>query len=164
MTSASPQGTPRSDLRSRAWWIAGVYGAVALLWILFSDLALALVITDPDVLSRWGVAKGLVFVVVTAVLLLHVLRRVFGRVEEGIAAVRAHEAEIQRLGRLHAALTEINQAIVRLPTRDELFTETCRALVEHGGFAMAWIGWHDADREVVVPVASWGDADDYWPT
>ncbi|MDE2306128.1 MAG: GAF domain-containing protein [Gammaproteobacteria bacterium] len=64
--------------------------------------------------------------------------------EEGLNAAR-HLAELERLGRLHAALHRINQAIMRSQPgpapRQELFLRICRALVEEGGFALAWIGW-----------------------
>jgi PAS domain S-box-containing protein len=68
-----------------------------------------------------------------------------------------HERELDRLNRLYAALSQINLAIVRIPTRDELFQKVCQVLVEHGGFHMAWIGWHDPDTHQLVPIAVWGD-------
>ena len=71
------------------------------------------------------------------------------------------EGEVERLSRLYAALSRINQAIVRLPTRDELFVRVCQILVEDAGFSMAWIGWHDDINRVIVPVAKWGDNNDY---
>ncbi|HEX2862161.1 MAG TPA: GAF domain-containing protein, partial [Lacunisphaera sp.] len=70
---------------------------------------------------------------------------------------QAHEEEIERLKRLYAALSHINQAIASTPGREELFRRVCQVLVGHGGFSMAWIGWHDATANHLVPVASWGD-------
>ena len=70
---------------------------------------------------------------------------------------KAHEAEIERLNRLYATLSQVNQVIVRVATRDELFPTVCRVLVEFGGFKMAWIGWHDPETHLVVPVGCWGD-------
>ena len=56
---------------------------------------------------------------------------------------KAHEAEMGRLNRLYAVLSQVNQAIVRVRSREELFHDVCRALVEFGGFKIVWLGWHD---------------------
>ncbi|MDD2764796.1 MAG: PAS domain S-box protein [Opitutaceae bacterium] len=74
---------------------------------------------------------------------------------------KAHEREIERLNRLYAALSQVNQVIVRTKDRRELFSEVCRVLVEYGGFKMAWIGWRNSDTETVAPVADFGDADGF---
>ncbi len=70
-------------------------------------------------------------------------------------------SEIERLNRLYSALSHINQAIVRKRTRDELFSSVCSTLVEHGGFGMAWIGWHDPDTQRILPVSHAGDRDGF---
>jgi PAS domain S-box-containing protein len=69
----------------------------------------------------------------------------------------AHVQEIERLNRLYSALSQINQAIVRTEGRDQLLHRVCAALVEHGGFRMAWIGWHDPATHRLLPVAHVGD-------
>lgn len=74
---------------------------------------------------------------------------------------RKHEAENERLRRLYTALSQINQAIVWMPTRDKLLQRICDVLVEHGGFRMAWIGWHEAKSHTLVPVAQAGDEGGY---
>lgn len=74
------------------------------------------------------------------------------------------ESELARLSRLYAALSHINQAIVHQHNRDALFGEVCRALVERGGFRMAWIGWHDPESHLLIPVAAWGDDIGYLQT
>ena len=73
---------------------------------------------------------------------------------------KRHERELERLNRLYAALGQINQAIVRLPERDELFRKICQVLVEDGGFRMAWIGLPAHDNRL-APVADWGDENRY---
>ncbi len=78
-----------------------------------------------------------------------------------ITTQKAHEHELARLTRLYSALNQINQAIVWTPTRDELFQKVCHALVEHGGFHLAWIGWHDPDTRQLVPLAVAGDDNGY---
>jgi PAS domain S-box-containing protein len=149
------------DLRPRAWWIAAGYAVVAIVWIVFSDALLGFAIRDPDLLVRYSSLKGIGFVVVTAVLLLVMIRRAFGRVATALLELESSEVELQRLGRLYTALTRINQAIVRRPARDELFAEACCCLVEDGGFAMAWIGEHDRSRHLLVPVVRHGDERGY---
>jgi diguanylate cyclase (GGDEF)-like protein len=54
-------------------------------------------------------------------------------------------------------LSGINQAIVRIRDRGELFQESCRIAVEAGRFVMAWIGVVDREASSVKPVASAGD-------
>ena len=54
-----------------------------------------------------------------------------------------HVLEIARINRLYAALSRINQTIVRVRSREELLTKVCQILVVPGGFQMAWIGWYD---------------------
>jgi PAS domain S-box-containing protein len=73
----------------------------------------------------------------------------------------AHVLEIERLNRLYSALSHINQAIVRMHTRDELLRRVCEVLVQHGGFRMAWIGWHEPATHRLLPVAQAGDESDY---
>jgi PAS domain S-box-containing protein len=53
---------------------------------------------------------------------------------------KAHEAEIDRLTRLYATLSQVNQTIVRCQTNDELFDDVCRVAIEFGRFTAAWIG------------------------
>jgi PAS domain S-box-containing protein len=68
---------------------------------------------------------------------------------------------IRRVGQLHAALSRINQAVVRVTTRDELFASICEALVESGKFNLAWIAWNDPADSSVKVLAQFGDAHDY---
>ncbi len=67
-----------------------------------------------------------------------------------------YTSEIERLNRLYDALRLVNQAIVRLHTRDELLHEICRIAVEYGGFALAWFGWVDPEMKRIVPVSQYG--------
>ena len=74
---------------------------------------------------------------------------------------KLREQEIQRISRLYEALSQINRAIVWTNNRDDLLRGICQALVVHGGFGMAWIGWHDPETHLLRPVADWGDEDGY---
>jgi PAS domain S-box-containing protein/diguanylate cyclase (GGDEF)-like protein len=78
-----------------------------------------------------------------------------------ITALKSREREVARLTRLYAALSQINQAIVMNRNRDELFDKICSALIEHGGFLMAWIGWHNPETHQIVPMAECGDDSGY---
>lgn len=74
-----------------------------------------------------------------------------------ITVLKEHQREIAQLSRLYAALTKINQAIIWLPTREELFKKLCKILVDQGGFRMAWVGWNNPKTHQLMPVAVWGD-------
>ena len=65
--------------------------------------------------------------------------------------------EYGRLVRVHAALSRVNQAIVRRLPRADLLQAVCLALVDAGGFRLARVGWHDAATHELVPVAHAGD-------
>jgi diguanylate cyclase (GGDEF)-like protein len=66
---------------------------------------------------------------------------------------KLQEQRIARLSRIHAVLSGINSAIVRIRDRQKLFDEACRIAVEHGNFGVAWIGLFDPATMEVTPVA-----------
>jgi PAS domain S-box-containing protein len=57
-----------------------------------------------------------------------------------VTASKQADIRLQRLTRLYSVQGEINQAIVRIGSRDALFQVVCRILVEQGGFRLSWIG------------------------
>lgn len=73
------------------------------------------------------------------------------------------ELRIQHLTRLYATLSQVNQTIVRVKDRDELFESICRVSVEYGKFGLAWVGIIDAERGQVTPVSIYGDSTDGLP-
>ncbi|HEX9396387.1 MAG TPA: EAL domain-containing protein [Burkholderiales bacterium] len=73
-----------------------------------------------------------------------------------ISARKLAEEGIKRLNRVYAVLSGINALIVRAQDRNELYRESCRIAVEHGGFGMAWIGELDRATLDVTPVAWYG--------
>ena len=77
-----------------------------------------------------------------------------------ISERRHAEAQIRRLNRLYAVLSESAQAIVQAGSEAELFNRVCRIAVEHGGFRVAAVGTFKADRKVVL-VARAGDGAAY---
>ncbi|MBI5688941.1 MAG: PAS domain-containing protein [Verrucomicrobia bacterium] len=78
-----------------------------------------------------------------------------------LAERQAHEREIERWTRLYAALSQINQAVVRMKTIEDLAREVSRAAVEAGGFKLAWIGQHHAQIRVVVPLGCAGEPQEF---
>jgi PAS domain S-box-containing protein len=69
----------------------------------------------------------------------------------------AHEREIQRLTRLYATLSQINQTIVRVESAEKLFEAACRITVDFGGFKGAWIGRPNPGTGIVELVAMAGN-------
>jgi PAS domain S-box-containing protein len=67
------------------------------------------------------------------------------------------EEEIRRLNRLYDVLSQVNQAVVRTRSREELLPAVCRLLVERGGIALAWIGWLDPATGCIDTLASFGE-------
>ena len=66
---------------------------------------------------------------------------------------KTREREIERLNRLYAALSVLNQTIVRVKSREELFREVCRIVAEKAGFKVVWIGWAAPTTHAITPVA-----------
>lgn len=80
---------------------------------------------------------------------------------ERLAAYERHAIEMGRINRLYAALSQVNQSIVRTANREDLFEKICRVLVEQGGFPMVWVGWEDAAARQLRVAASCGDRSGY---
>jgi PAS domain S-box-containing protein len=74
-----------------------------------------------------------------------------------ISQRRDQEQQIDRLTRLYAALSHINQAIVHSRTRQELLQEICEVLVKEGRLRVVWIGWHNPATRMLDLVAKAGD-------
>jgi PAS domain S-box-containing protein len=139
-------GSCPGDDRRRAWWIAGGYLVLGIVWILWSD----------RLLGDYGTIKGVGYVVVTAGLLALLIRRGLADAWDANARLAQQEQELRRAGGLYTALTHVNQTIVRRPARDELFVETCRVLVEAAGFDTAWVGQRHVGEHQLVPVVRYG--------
>ena len=67
------------------------------------------------------------------------------------------EARNERLTKLYKALSEINQAIVRMDDETSLFPLVCRMSVDFGGMKMARIGRLNEDKGLIEPVANCGE-------
>ncbi len=84
-----------------------------------------------------------------------------GYARRELAQRSTHLQEVERLNRIYATLSQINQSMVHVKTREELFQQVCDVTVKYGGFKLAWIGWQDADSQKVNPVGRAGDSVGY---
>lgn len=71
------------------------------------------------------------------------------------------EAQILKLNRIYAVLSNINQAIVGIHDANEMLNELCRIAIEYGKFRMVWIGMVNLDTNKVDVAASNGVSGDY---
>ncbi|HEY8035636.1 MAG TPA: EAL domain-containing protein [Methylobacter sp.] len=71
------------------------------------------------------------------------------------------EQRIQRLTQLYQALSETNQAIVRMENGADLFSMVCQYAVQYGGMTMAWIGQLEESGSSIVPVSAYGAGLEY---
>lgn len=69
------------------------------------------------------------------------------------------EERIAKLTRLYAALSRVNEAIVRVRDESSLYDEVCQILSEEGNFPLVWIG--RAEQKQIVPAAWYGAASGY---
>jgi diguanylate cyclase (GGDEF)-like protein/PAS domain S-box-containing protein len=72
---------------------------------------------------------------------------------EDITESELQERKIERLSRIHAVLSGINSAIVRIRERSALLDEACRIVTEHGRFPLVWIGLVQPDTARIEFVA-----------
>jgi diguanylate cyclase (GGDEF)-like protein/PAS domain S-box-containing protein len=98
-------------------------------------------------------------------------RRLKGQQEErflmlcrDVTQRRSDQVQITRLARLYQALSESNQAIVRLSDGPALLREICRIAVESGGLKMAWAGMLEPGETRLRPIAFYGTGTAYLET
>jgi diguanylate cyclase (GGDEF)-like protein/PAS domain S-box-containing protein len=78
-------------------------------------------------------------------------------VGEDITDRRQAEARIAYLNRIYAVLSGINNLIVRVRDRAELFRGACRVATTQGGFPLAMMGTVDRSAKMIVTVALEGE-------
>lgn len=69
---------------------------------------------------------------------------------------RFAELRSAQLSRLYETLSQLNQSIVRVKEREELFNAICRIAVDYGRFSLAWIGIFDEETGLITPSAMHG--------
>ncbi len=87
---------------------------------------------------------------------LALLAAIFYNLNREIGRRTRSEDRVRVLNRLHSALSQTNEAIVRIRDRNALFHEVCRIAVEYGLLRMAWVGLVDAATGLVKPAAHHG--------
>jgi PAS domain S-box-containing protein len=80
---------------------------------------------------------------------------------EDFTEKRKAENQISRINRIYTVISKVNQAIVHLRDKHELFREVCRIAVENGKFRMAWIGLVDAEGKTIKPAVFAGNNNGY---
>ena len=90
--------------------------------------------------------------------------KVTSMVIRDITVRKEEEKALDRLNRVYAVISEINQTILRVQDREKLFSEACRIAVEYGRFRMAWVGILRDEEGIVEPVASAGNEESYLKT
>ena len=73
----------------------------------------------------------------------------FAKVSRDITVRKQNELRIEHLNRLYATLSQINETLVRVKDKEQLFPSICRVAVESGKFGLAWIGVLDTEPGVV---------------
>ncbi|HEY8783698.1 MAG TPA: PAS domain-containing protein [Mucilaginibacter sp.] len=77
-------------------------------------------------------------------------------VRADITAKKDAEEKLNKINRLYAFISEINQCIVHLQDEHDLFRNACRIAIEFGKFKMAWIGMFDSKNEKITLVGQNG--------
>ena len=105
--------------------------------------------------------------VIWVTLTLAVVRDTEGQPEYAIAVLdditerKAAQERVGRLTRVHAVLSGINGAIVRIRDRQELLNEACRIAEHAGRFPVVWLGLVDREAQRIRPVAWNAQAKDF---
>ena len=87
--------------------------------------------------------------------------RFFAGIIRDITERKRAELALMRQKDLYDMLSQTNQAIVRVTSREELFPTVCRVAVEHGRFRFAWVGLIGKEDQRVKPVAKYGEDNGY---
>jgi PAS domain S-box-containing protein len=75
--------------------ITAAYFAVGILWILFSDAALELVVRDPSTMTKLSITKGCLYVSLTALMLYLLVRRGTAEITRDIEQLKQTEQALQ---------------------------------------------------------------------
>lgn len=109
------------------------YFIFASLWVLFSDRLLLGLVRDPDLLAELQTAKGLVFVLITSLMLFALLCLHLRRLKVYLDARRAHESSLRQA----AAVFDSTQEGVLVTDADSCIVHVNRAFVRITGFEEA---------------------------
>lgn len=79
---------------------------------------------------------------------------------EDVTESRRSEIAVRHANRALAALSAVNRGLVRADSEDKLLHSICKAIVEGGGYQMAWVGYrqNDARKSVLIKAQAGIDA------
>lgn len=138
--------------------IALAYAYVGGILFFFSTHALSYLFIDPIAHQRIEILNYWLFILISAVLLYLLIR------SSERSLTRAHRS-LERVSRALKTRSECTQAMLRAPSEQVLMQQTCRLIVEEGGYLMAWVGLREQDEaQTVRPAAQWGFEDGYLDT
>jgi PAS domain S-box-containing protein len=80
-----------------------------------------------------------------------------------ITEYKRAEKQTSQMNRLYATLSQVNQMIVRVKDREDLYQSICDIAVQFGEFSLAWIGLLDETSGDVKPVVANGFDVKQWP-
>ena len=79
-----------------------------------------------------------------------------------ITDVQAQARELIRINTALTTISECNQILVRADSEADLTQQICEALVQYGGYRMAWVGYAESDEHRSIrPVAQAGFKNGY---
>jgi PAS domain S-box-containing protein len=94
MTIASIKGRRRGVLK-----IVSIYAVSGSLWIFFSDTILGWLVSDPAILTRMAIFKGMLFIALTSWLLFVLINRFLGQREQAELALQQSHTMLNNLSR-----------------------------------------------------------------
>jgi PAS domain S-box-containing protein len=91
------------------------------------------------------------------------LRRANAALKSEVERRVVAQGDVERTARAHHTLSAVNRALVRESEEQDLIRAVCDAIVEVGGYRMAWVGYCVDDAEcTVAPVAFSGAENATW--
>lgn len=88
-------------------------------------------------------------------------KKFFQGIVRDISERKTKDIKIQRLNRVYATLSDINQLIVREHNREVILAKSCSIAVEKGGFLLSWVGILDKTSGWIKVASSFGKIKEY---
>lgn len=126
--------------------IVAVYSLFGALWIYFSDSLLGWLLSDPAMITRLSIYKGLLFIALTAALLYILIRRYVNRIVERIAESAQAQQELARQKTLLDSVIEGTSDVVYVKDQSGRYVMINSAVADFFGKpAKEIIGKEDTD-------------------
>lgn len=133
--------------------IVGIYGLFGTLWIYVSDMVLGWLVNDREVMMRFEVFKGTLFIIFTALLLYILVARFVEKVKKTETALRGSESKYRRL---HETMIEA-YASVDMDGKITEFNDSFVRLVQYAPEEILSLGygdltperWHATERDIL---------------